>query len=64
MLVYLPQEQHIGISQRIENEVERETLREKLGRLVPPTEQGGYIVRTMAEGASDEELANDIEYLV
>jgi ribonuclease G len=63
MLVYLPQEQHIGISQRIENEVERETLREKLGRLVPPTEQGGYIVRTMAEGASDEELANDIEYL-
>ena len=29
MLVYLPQEKHIGISQRIENEAEREALREQ-----------------------------------
>ena len=63
MLVYLPQEKHIGISQRIESEAEREALREKLGRLVPADEPGGFIVRTMAEGADDEELANDIEYL-
>ena len=63
MLVYLPQETHIGISQRIENEADREALREKITRLVTASEQGGYIVRTMAEGASDEELVNDIEYL-
>lgn len=63
MLVYLPQEKHIGISQRIESETYRETLREQLGRLVSSSEQGGYIVRTMAEGASDEDLADDIEYL-
>jgi len=63
MLVYLPQEKHIGISQRIESEAERESLREKLGRLVPADEPGGFIVRTMAENATDGELANDIEYL-
>ena len=63
MLVYLPQDKHIGISQRIEDERERETLRERLTRLVPADEAGGFIVRTMAEGASEGELANDIEYL-
>ncbi len=63
MLVYLPQEKHIGISQRIGNEAEREALREKLSRLVPADVVGGFIVRTMAEGATDEGLTNDIEYL-
>ena len=63
MLVYLPQDKHIGISQRIEKESEREALREKLGRLVPGDEPGGFIVRTQAEDASDEELAADIAYL-
>ncbi len=52
MLVYLPQDKHIGISQRIEREAEREALREKLGRLVPADEPGGFIVRTMAESAN------------
>jgi len=63
LLVYLPQEKHIGISQRIEDESEREQLRERLTRLVPDDEPGGFIVRTMAESASDEELAADIAYL-
>ena len=63
MLVYLPQEKHIGISQRIERESDREALREQITRLVPATETGGFIVRTMAECASDEQLSNDIEYL-
>ncbi|MBX3651166.1 MAG: Rne/Rng family ribonuclease, partial [Burkholderiales bacterium] len=63
LLVYLPQEKHIGISQRIESEAERVQLREKLQQLVPESEPGGFIVRTMAEKASDEELANDIAYL-
>lgn len=63
MLVYLPQDKHIGISQRIEDETERERLRERLGALIPADETGGYIVRTMAEAATDEELAADIDYL-
>ena len=63
MLVYLPQEKHIGISQRIESEAEREVLREKITRLVPADEPGGFIVRTMAENACDEEFATDIAYL-
>ena len=63
MLVHLPQEKHIGISQRIEDETEREQLRERLTRLVPADEPGGFIVRTMAESASDAELLADIAYL-
>ena len=63
LLVYLPQEKHIGISQRIEDEAEREALRSRLTALVPEDERGGFIVRTMAESASDTELAADIGYL-
>lgn len=63
LLVYLPQEHHIGISQRIENEEERVALRERLHHLVPADETGGFIVRTMAERSSDAELSADIAYL-
>jgi ribonuclease G len=63
MLVYLPQDSHIGISQRIENEAERDALREKVRRLMQPEEKGGFIIRTMAEDASDADLAMDVEYL-
>lgn len=63
MLVYLPKEKHIGISQRIGNEEGREALRDKVNNLVPEDEPGGFIVRTMAESASEEELKNDIAYL-
>jgi ribonuclease G len=62
-LVYLPQDSHIGISQRIEDEEERQHLRVKLQQLLPPDEKGGFIIRTMAETAADRELASDIEYL-
>lgn len=63
LLVYLPREKHIGISQRIENEAEREALRARLQGLIPADEPGGFIVRTMAETASDNALAADINYL-
>src|SRR5450631_1390592 len=62
-LVYLPQESHIGVSQRIEDEAERAQLRGMLTRLVPAGETGGFIVRTSAEDASEADLSNDIEYL-
>ncbi len=63
LLVYLPQDSHIGISQRIEDEAERETLRDKLQHLLPEGLTGGFIIRTMAETATEREMANDIEYL-
>ncbi len=62
-LVYLPHETRIGISQRIEDENEREILRGKLQQLLPALEGGGFIIRTMAEAASDKELTADIEFL-
>jgi ribonuclease G len=63
LLVYLPQECHIGISQRIEAEAERAQLRERLQQQLPEGEKGGFIIRTMAESASDREMRSDIEYL-
>src|SRR5260221_2171736 len=64
LLVYLPQDPHIGISQRIEDEVEREHLREKVQSLIPPGETGGFILPTVAEAAADTELHAHVEYLV
>ncbi len=63
LLVFLPQESHIGISQRIEDDSERELLRAKLQQLLPPEEKGGYIIRTMAETADEDDLRADLEYL-
>jgi ribonuclease G len=63
LLVHLPQDSHIGISQRIEDESERKHLRERLQQLVPAEERGGFIIRTVAESASETELAADVAYL-
>jgi len=63
LLVYLPQDPHIGISQKIEDENGRAALRERLKELVPPEEKGGFIVRTLAESASEQELRADLSYL-
>lgn len=63
MLVFLPQDNHIGISQRIEKEEEREQLKAKVQSMVSENDVGGFIIRTMAEDASDEDLRMDVEYL-
>jgi ribonuclease G len=63
LLVYLPQDSHIGISQRIEDEAEREVLRDRLQKLLPEGLTGGFIIRTMAETATEREMAGDIDYL-
>jgi len=65
LLVFLPQDHHVGVSQKIPAD-EREALRSRLVALVGQAAQGaggGFILRTNAEEASDEELADDIAYL-
>ena len=66
MLVHLPQDNHIGISQKIGSPELREQLRQRMALLVGKPEEGGgggFILRTNAEEASDTELADDIAYL-
>ena len=68
LLVYLPAlspqgDPHIGISQKIEDENGRAALRERLKELLPAEEKGGFIVRTLAESASEQELRADVAYL-
>lgn len=60
LLVFLPQDQHIGVSQKIPPR-QREELRQRLQALAAGS--GGFILRTNAEDASDEELREDIAYL-
>jgi len=62
-LVFMPGVQHVGISQKIEAEEERDRLRSKLEALAVDDYAGGYIVRTAAEGISDDEIQADVEYL-
>ncbi|MBM9602869.1 Rne/Rng family ribonuclease [Desulfopila inferna] len=61
-LVFIPLTEHIGISRKIEDEEVRRKLKEQIERLRP--EGTGFIVRTVAENASDEELEADMEFLL
>lgn len=60
-LVFMPGASHVGVSQRIDGEDERKRLK----KLVEPfcDENGGYIIRTAAEGATDKELKQDAAFL-
>ena len=66
LLVFLPQDQHVGVSQKIPL-AQREALRMRLQSLVeqgvPEGQAGGFILRTNGEDASDAELGEDIAYL-
>jgi len=65
LLVHLPQDDHVGVSQKIDSN-EREGLRARLQALVGERADGGgggFILRTNGEDASDAELAEDIAYL-
>jgi ribonuclease G len=61
LLVFLPQDDHLGVSQKIPPD-QRDALRRRLTKLVGEA-GGGFILRTNGEDASDEELAEDITYL-
>ena len=65
LLVYLPHDNHIGISQRIGSHELREQLRTRMVALAgrPEDGGGGFILRTNAEDATDQELGDDIAYL-
>jgi ribonuclease G len=60
-LVYMPTADYIGISKRIEQPTERARLKETVQRLLQPGE--GVIVRTRAEGESEESLDKDLTML-
>ncbi len=65
LLVFLPQDDHVGVSQKIPVQ-QREALRQRLVALVGTAATGGgggFILRTNAEDATDAELADDIAYL-
>ncbi|MFN3695963.1 MAG: ribonuclease E/G [Pseudobdellovibrio sp.] len=59
-VVYMPFIKHVGISRKIEHEEEKERLKKLIQKINPA---GGVIVRTAAEGATEEALRSDIEYL-
>lgn len=63
LLVFLPQDQHVGISQRIGDDAARELLKNRIQALLPADGDGGYIARTVAAEASDAQLAADIGFL-
>ena len=64
-LVYMPDTDHIGISQRIEGEEERTRLRNIVleGKENVGIEQGGFILRTAAETIGAVEIEKDMDYL-
>ena len=62
-LVFMPTVSHTGVSRKIESDGERRRLKEIL--LSERGEaQGGFIVRTAAAGASEEELRSDLRFLL
>ncbi|MES2491219.1 MAG: ribonuclease G [Pseudomonadota bacterium] len=64
-LVLLPFEPHVGVSARIEDEVERDRLKIILDEIQRVEAPGfGVIARTAAEGADAEALANDLRFLM
>ena len=62
-LVLMPGVDHIGISQKIETEEERQRLKDLISKLAAEFQPSGYIVRTVAEAASDAELIADMRFL-
>ncbi len=61
-LVLMPTMTHIGISRKIEDKEERKRLKEIAERI--RTGNYGVIVRTVSENKSEEELKQDMEYLL
>ncbi len=64
-IVYMPTVEHIGVSRKIGTDEERLRLKRTLHTLRAETgATGGFIVRTAAHGCTNEELREDMQYLV
>jgi len=62
-LVFMPTVSHIGVSRKIDSDEERQRLKRILVSERGEA-SGGFIVRTAAEGASEEELRADLRFLI
>ena len=60
-LVFMPNVDHVGVSRRIAKDEERARLKEIMRRV--RRAGSGYIVRTVSEGVTEEELRSDVEFL-
>jgi len=61
-LVLMPTVNHIGISRRIEDPVERERLKNIIEDIRPNSY--GFIVRTVSEGADSDKLKSEMDFLL
>jgi ribonuclease G len=62
-LVYMPYASKVGVSRKIENKDLRVRLREMVSRHLPK-DAGGMIVRTVAEGVTEEHFQREVESLL
>jgi ribonuclease G len=62
-LVYMPYASKVGVSRKIESKEQRAKLREMVGKLLPK-DSGGLIVRTVAEGVTEEHFRREIDSLL
>ncbi len=62
-LVYMPAASKVGVSRKIDSREQRGRLREMVSRLLPKDE-GGVIVRTVAEGVTEDHFRREIDSLI
>jgi ribonuclease G len=62
-VVVLPQDTHIGLSQKITDLAQREALRQRLDQAMPANFNFGIIARTQAQDATVAQLGADMQYL-
>ena len=62
-LVYMPYASRVGVSRKIESREQRAKLREMVTGLLP-ADSGGVIVRTVAEGVTEEHFKREIDALL
>lgn len=62
-VVYMPNSSNIGVSRRIESPAERDRLRD-MAKVIKADVEGGFIIRTAAEGLNEDEFAAEIRYLI
>jgi len=62
-LVYMPYSSKVGVSRKIESREQRVRLREMVSKHLPP-DAGGMIVRTVAEGVTEDHFRREVESLL